>query len=140
MNRTFRIMSAVTILFVLIFVSAAIIRGQEAGGNAAAKAVKAPASTPKSVATGEKLFRTYCRLCHGSDGKGDGPQAPKDAHPPDLTDAKWDRGSTDGEIFDVIRNGAGPKFVMKGYRSILTEQEIWSLVHYLRSIGPQGSH
>ena len=140
MKRMLGIMSAASILFVLIFVGAPIIRGQEAGGNPAAKVLKAPASTPKSIAAGEKLFRTYCRLCHGSDAKGDGPQAPKDAHPPDLTDAKWDRGSSDGEIFDVIRNGAGPKFVMKGYRSILTEQEIWSLVHYVRSIGPQGSH
>ena len=34
--------------------------------------------------------------------------------PADLTDEKWDRGSTDGEIFAVIMKGAGPKFEMKG--------------------------
>jgi mono/diheme cytochrome c family protein len=78
-------------------------------------------------------------MCHGSDAKGDGPQAPKDTHPADLTDDKWDRGSTDGEIYEVIRNGAGPNFDMKGFRSKLTSQEMWSLVNYLRSIGSHGS-
>ena len=43
--------------------------------------------------------------------------APKDTHPSNLTDAKWDHGSTDGEIFLVIRDGAGPKFEMKGYKA-----------------------
>ncbi len=97
------------------------------------------AATPKSIATGQKLFRTYCRHCHGGGAKGDGPQAPKGTHPADLTDEKWDRGSTDGEIYEVIRNGAGPDFDMKGFRSKLTKEEMWSLVNYLRSLGPHTS-
>ena len=54
--------------------------------------------------------------------------------PPNLTDDKWDRGSTDGEIFLVIRDGAGPKFDMKGYKSKMTEPDIWNVVNYLRSV------
>jgi hypothetical protein len=61
--------------------------------------------------------------------------APEGTHPPDLTDAKWDRGSTDGEIFLVIRDGAGPKFDMKGYKSKMSETDIWNVVNYLRSLG-----
>ena len=63
---------------------------------------------------------------------------PKDTHPPNLTDAKWDHGSTDGEIFAVIKDGIGPKFDMKGYNSKMTPQEMWNVVNYLRSIGPAG--
>ena len=64
----------------------------------------------------------------------DGPMAPKDTHPSYLTDAKWDRGSTDGEIFTVIKEGAGPKFDMKGFKSKMTDQEIWNVVNYLHSL------
>ena len=42
--------------------------------------------------------------------------------------------STDGEIFLVIRDGAGPKFEMKGYKSKMTEPDIWNVVNYLRSV------
>jgi mono/diheme cytochrome c family protein len=100
---------------------------------------QATPSTPASIAAGEASFKRYCRFCHGEDARGNGPQAPKDTHPPDLTDAKWDHGSTDGEIFAVIKDGIGPKFDMKGYSSRMTPQEMWNVVNYLRSIGPAGA-
>ena len=96
-------------------------------------------STPQSIATGQAVFQKYCRFCHGADAKGDGPQAPKDTHPPNLTDEKWDHGSTDAEIFANIKDGVGPKYDMKGFNSKLTPQEMWSVVHYLRSLGPKNS-
>ena len=63
--------------------------------------------------------------------------APKDTHPSDLTDAKWDRGGTDGDIFLVLRDGAGPDFKMKGYKGRLTDNDMWNIVNYLRSVGPK---
>src|SRR5262245_41502255 len=78
--------------------------GQDVGGSAEARKVKNPvASTPKSIAAGEATYQKYCKFCHGADGKGDGPMAPKDSHPSNLTDDKWDHGSSDGEIFAVIK-------------------------------------
>jgi hypothetical protein len=56
--------------------------------------------------------------------------------PADLTDAKWDRGGTDGEIFAVIMAGAGPKFQMKGYKGKIPDQDVWHIVNYLRSLAP----
>ena len=111
---------------------------QNPGGNPEAAKVKNPvAASPESVARGKELFTKNCRFCHGADAKGNGPMAPEGTHPSDLTDAKWDRGSTDGEIFAVIQNGAGPKFDMKGYKSKLPDSDIWNIVNYLRSIGPK---
>jgi len=107
-----------------------------AQGNPEAAKMKNPvASGAESIAAGKAAFTKNCRFCHGADAKGNGPMAPKDTHPSDLTDAKWDRGSTDGEIFAVIRDGAGPKFDMKGYKSKMTETEMWNVVNYLRSVG-----
>ena len=108
---------------------------QNPGGSAEAKKLKnAVASSPASIAAGKATFQKNCRFCHGADAKGNGPMAPEGTHPSDLTDDKWDRGSTDGEIFAVIRDGAGPKFEMKGYKSKLTETDIWNVVNYVRSV------
>ena len=107
-----------------------------AQGNPEAAKMKNPvASSAESVAAGKAVFTKNCRFCHGADAKGNGPMAPKDTHPSDLTDAKWDRGSSDGEIFVVVRDGAGPKFDMKGYKGKLTDTDIWNVVNYLRSVG-----
>ena len=98
-------------------------------------AVKNPvASTPESIAAGQALFQKYCRFCHGADAKGDGPQAPKDTHPPNLTDDKWDHGSTDAEIFANIKDGIGPKFDMKAMKAKMMDTDIWNVVNYLRSL------
>jgi len=114
--------------------------GQQMGGNPDAKKMKNPvAATPESIAAGQKTFEKYCKFCHGPDAKGDGPMAPKDTHPSNLIDDKWDRGSSDGEIFMVISEGAGPKFQMKGFKSKLTEQEMWNVVNYLRSLAAKGA-
>ena len=106
------------------------------GGTPPAQAKTFP-STPKSIAAGKGVFQKYCRMCHGADAKGDGPQAPDGTHPPNLIDEKWEHGSSDTEIFANIKNGVGPKFDMKGFNSKMTTQEMWSVLHYMRSIGSQ---
>jgi mono/diheme cytochrome c family protein len=124
--------AAVLAWFALISVSGV---AQEPGGSAEGKKLKNPvASSPESIKAGQAAYQKNCRFCHGNDAKGNGPMAPEGTHPSNLTDDKWDRGSTDGELFLVIRDGAGPKFDMKGFKSKMTEQEMWNVVNYLRSI------
>ena len=137
MRRPFTLLLSIAVLSWILAAGS----GVAAQSKPAAKpAVKNPVpSSPASIAAGEAAFKRYCRFCHGEDAKGDGPQAPKDTHPPNLTDAKWDHGSTDGDIFNVIKDGIGPKFDMKGYNSRMTPQEMWNVVNYLRSIGPAGA-
>jgi mono/diheme cytochrome c family protein len=138
MHRLFNATLAAAVLCYLLAAGVGLVA--QAPKPAAKPAVKNPvASTPASIAAGEANFKRYCRFCHGEDAKGDGPQAPKDTHPPNLTDAKWDHGSTDGDIFAVIKDGIGPKFDMKGYNSKMTPQDMWNIVNYLRSIGPAGA-
>jgi len=109
--------------------------GQQPGAASPASAIKNPvASTEKSIDSGRKLFQQYCRPCHGADATGNGPLAPKDVHPPNLVDGEWANGPTDGEIFSNIRNGIGPQFDMKSWKSKMTATEIWNVVNYLRSI------
>jgi mono/diheme cytochrome c family protein len=124
------------VIAVPVCASVAVAVAQNPGGSEAGKQMKNPvAASPESVAAGKALYQKNCRFCHGTEAKGNGPMAPEGTHPSDLTDAKWDRGSTDGEIFLVIREGAGPKFDMKGFKSKLSETDTWNIVNYVRSLG-----
>jgi mono/diheme cytochrome c family protein len=140
-----RLFNGIIVAFVLPYISTTSLglAGQTTttttkGAKAAALKNPVP-STPQSIAAGAASFQKYCRFCHGADAKGDGPQAPKDTHPPNLTDDKWDHGSTDAEIFTTIKDGIGPKFDMKGFNSKLTPQEMWSIVNYIRSLGSKAT-
>jgi mono/diheme cytochrome c family protein len=128
-------------LLTMVFMAALMTAGagaQRRGGDPKLAARKNPvASNAASITAGRVLYAKNCRHCHGLRGKGDGPLAPKDPKPSDLTDAKWDHGSSDGEIFAVIWNGApAPKSEMKPMKGTLTEKNVWEIVSYLRSIGP----
>jgi len=88
----------------LIAVSAAATSAQTPGGDAAK--MKNPVKpTPESIDAGKTAYNKYCKFCHNEGGTGNGALAPKDTHPPNLVDAKWDHGSTDGEIFTNIKEG-----------------------------------
>ena len=117
---------------------AATSYAQTTGGNAAARALKNPvAATAASVTSGAAAYKKYCAFCHGADGKGNGPLAPKDSNPPDLTDATWTHGSTDGEVFTVIANGGGAGSAMIAFKGKMPDQDIWHIINYLRSLGPK---
>jgi mono/diheme cytochrome c family protein len=106
--------------------------------NAAAKALKNPVpANAVSVEAGKAVYAKYCRSCHGPEGKGDGPGTPKDVHPANLTDAKWDHGSTDGEIFTTIKMGVPPKFDMDSWDGRIKDPDIWNLVNYIRTLAPK---
>ena len=136
MRRVTTVLASIS-AFALAVLFASASAAQSPGGSPEGKKLKNPvASSPESIKAGQALFQKNCRFCHGADAKGNGPMAPKDTHPSDLTDAKWDRGDTDGEIFMVIANGAGPKFDMKANKSKMSDTDMWNIVNYLRSLGP----
>ena len=123
-----------------IAISTAIVAAQNPGGSPEARKVKNPVPpTEASIKMGAQLYQKNCEFCHGPTGLGDGRLAPKGVHPANLADAEWVRGSTDGEIFAVITNGAGPEFKMKGVKDRLSDTEKWHLVNYIRSLGPKNA-
>ena len=103
----------------------------------AAKVKNPVKATPESIEAGKATYNKYCKFCHADDATGNGKLAPKDTHPPNLVDAKWDHGSTDGEIFENIKEGIGPKFDMKPMKAKMKDEDIWNVINYLRSLGPK---
>ena len=111
--------------------------GAAAAFGADPSSVKNPVpAAAASIKTGDQLYQKNCSFCHGPTGLGDGKLAPKDAHPANLTDEKWDHGSTDGEIHAVIMDGVAGT-AMKGVKGRLSDMDVWHIVNYIRSLGPK---
>ena len=101
------------------------------GGNPEAAKIKNPvAASADSTAAGKRVYTRMCSRCHGPEGKGDGTAAT--APVPDLTDAKWDYGGSDGEIFAVVHDGVSAD--MDGYAARLSDADIWNVVSFVRSV------
>ena len=137
-------MRGVWTVLIVVFALTWTINGassQRRSGAPKARAVKNPvAATPASVTAGRQVYGRNCRHCHGLRGLGDGPLAPTSPPPANLTDDKWDHGSTDGEIFAVVWNGApAPDSEMKGMKGTLTEKDVWNVINFLRTIGPKSA-
>jgi mono/diheme cytochrome c family protein len=96
------------------------------------------ASSPESIAAGGKVYAKLCANCHGATGRGNGRLAAGMAaygvRPSDLVDKTWQHGSTDGEIFTVIRDGIGPDFHMDAFQKMIADEDIWHVVNYVRSL------
>jgi mono/diheme cytochrome c family protein len=103
----------------------------------AAKMENPVPSDASSIAAGKKAFADYCAACHGDAGKGDGPMAAftGDPLPSDLTDAESKHGSSDGEIFVVIRDGIEGTG-MKDFKD-MKPTEIWHIVNYVKTLAPK---
>ncbi len=121
----------------VVAVTVAAVSAQ-APKNAEAAKIKNPVkSSAESIDAGKATYNKYCKFCHNEGGTGNGALAPKDTHPPNLIDATWDHGSTDGEIFTNIKDGIGPKFDMKPMKAKMMDTDIWNVINYLRSLGPK---
>ena len=92
----------------------------------AAKLVNPVKVTPESLAAGEQVYAKACRSCHARDGSG--------GLGVSLVDDEWNHGSTDGEMFVVIRDG-GAQF-MEAWGDRYSDTQLWSVVNYIRSLKP----
>ncbi len=95
-------------------------------------------ASPELVSRGQALFQEKCAVCHGTEGRGDGPAAyllfPK---PRDLTSGKFKIRSTltlptDQDLFRTITNGI-PGTSMPSWAH-LPEKDRWALVAYVKSL------
>jgi mono/diheme cytochrome c family protein len=90
-----------------------------------------------SIAAGQLVYQKQCAGCHGDMGAGDGAMGEElSPKPSNLTDADWKHGSTDGEIFTVIRDGV-KSTGMKAFARKMTTHQLWDVVNYIRSLRPK---
>jgi len=96
-------------------------------------------ATPASIADGKEAFTHYCVACHGMDGQNTGvPFADQMSPPvPSLASDNVQR-YTDGQLKWVIDNGIWPSG-MPASKGTLSDDEVWSIVIFLRHLPPAGS-
>lgn len=95
------------------------------------------ASTADTLQEAKSLYENRCIKCHGISGDGKG-SATKDldVKPRNYTDKSLMEKIPDGQLFWIICYGSDPDTTeMKGYKKKLSDEQMWSLVHYIRSFG-----
>lgn len=96
-------------------------------------------ATPELVARGRETFSHYCMVCHGLDGQNTGvPFAGAMSPPVPPLSAPEVQAYTDGQLGWIIRNGLWPSG-MPASRDLLSDEEVWRIVLYLRHLPPAGS-
>jgi mono/diheme cytochrome c family protein len=95
--------------------------------------------SPAIVREGQTAFDSYCMVCHGLDGQNTGvPFAAQISPPIPSLASKQVQQYTDGQLKWIIENGISPSG-MPASRGILSDEEMWSIVEYLRHLPPGGS-
>ncbi|OGX03136.1 MAG: hypothetical protein A3G87_07160 [Omnitrophica bacterium RIFCSPLOWO2_12_FULL_50_11] len=107
------------------------------------KASQEPSVKEEGLTLGRELFVKACAACHGNMGRGDGRQIMKDSlgvplKPRDLTAGIFKGASSPEELYCRIVGGL-PGSPMPSYHGAFTEEQIWDLIHYVRTLPKPGA-
>ncbi len=97
------------------------------------------ANNAQTLEDGKEAFGHYCIVCHGLDGQNTGvPFAANLSPPVPSLASKEVQNYADGQLKWIIENGIAPSG-MPASHGILNDDEMWSIVVYLRHLPPAGS-
>ncbi|KMP10402.1 cytochrome c [Candidatus Nitromaritima sp. SCGC AAA799-C22] len=95
-------------------------------------------STIENIEKGKAIFhgKAFCVTCHGRDGKGLG-NIPglRGKLPRNFTDKSWQAERADGELLWILKNGSSGTAMASFVPRVLTEEEAWHVILYVRSLG-----
>lgn len=87
--------------------------------------------TPVKAKEAKRLFKQRCSKCHGPDGTGNTTSG-QVIGATNLTDPEWQERVDDKRLVTSIKHGRGQ---MPAFSEKLTEEQIASLVLYVRTLG-----
>jgi mono/diheme cytochrome c family protein len=109
---------------------------------------RAPGASDDAIAEGREFYQQVeCWKCHGQEGRGDGQSAPTQTddegfpiRPADLTEPwLFNGGGTVEDIFRRLRTGLDGTPMPSFDENLLSDEQLWSLAHYVRSLAPEAS-
>ena len=95
--------------------------------------------SPETVRKGAAHFRHHCQICHGLDGQNTGVPFAGRMSPPvaNLASSQVQK-YKDGQLKWIIENGI--RFSgMPGWKGIISDEEMWAMVRYIRNLPSPGS-
>lgn len=137
---------------ILLFLSACAVDDRSNNENFLANGVIQPTPPPvpeefsglqnplendsQAASEGEIIYQINCASCHGVTGRGDGVVAGSfEPRPTDLT-VNQENLSDAYLYWRIYAGGAFEPFrsVMPGWRSLLTEEQIWMIITFIRTL------
>lgn len=97
------------------------------------------AASPEEIERGRRTFAGFCMVCHGLDGQNTGvPFAGAMSPPVPALASPEVQAYSDGQLHWIVQNGLFPSG-MPASRDLLSDEEIWRIVLWLRHLPPAGS-
>ncbi len=85
--------------------------------------------SPESLARGRQMYATHCLVCHGEQGRGDGPVGSKFVPQPMELNLDYVQLQPDGQLFYTISHGS---LAMPFYRQAIPAEDRWHLVNFIK--------
>jgi len=89
-----------------------------------------------ALARGAAIWATYCQVCHGPAGMGDGPAARRGVPAPPSIHTEKARAMADGQIFHIVSAGQAN---MPAYAAQILPEDRWRVVLHLRALQQAGA-
>ena len=105
-----------------------------AGAALAAVELSSPSPDDEAAARGAFVFSTFCVVCHGPQGGGDGPVTTFGVPPPPSLLAENSLQMSDGQMYHLITFGQGN---MAGYAAQVGRDDRWHVIHHIRQLQRQ---
>jgi mono/diheme cytochrome c family protein len=90
-----------------------------------------PIADPRARERGAFLFRNYCQMCHGPEGKGDGPMLQHGIPPSASLLADNAVQMKDGQLFHVLTYGQRN---MSSHAAQMSREDRWKVILHVRAL------
>ncbi len=97
-----------------------------------------PTLSPAALQTAQQQYATLCAVCHGPEGRGDGPAgATLNPKPVNFHARAFQERMPVGATFWVIKHGLATTPRRSGMPAFgaLSDEQVWALVAYIRQLG-----
>ena len=89
------------------------------------------ARSPESLTRGGQMYKLHCLVCHGEQGRGDGPVGRKFVPQPMELNLDYVQLQPDGQLFYTISHGS---IAMPFYRQAILPEDRWHLVNFIKEV------
>jgi len=87
--------------------------------------------SPESLARGREMYQLHCMVCHGEQGRGNGPVGQKFVPQPMELNLDYVQLQPDGQLFYTISHGS---IAMPFYRQSMPAEDRWHLVNFIKEV------
>jgi mono/diheme cytochrome c family protein len=87
--------------------------------------------SPESLARGRQMYELHCQVCHGDQGRGDGPVGIKFVPQPMELNLDYVQLQPDGQLYYTISHGS---IAMPGYWQSISPEDRWHLINFIKEV------